>query len=86
MARSDAHEILDAIPDDLLADVEAYLRSVAGSALDARFASAPIDDEPLTDEDRAAIRRAEADLADGRVYSMAEVDALMRTLGDRADR
>lgn len=70
------HEIIDCIPDDLLASVETYLRTVADDAFQARMDAAPYDDEPLTEADRAAIARAAADEVAGRVYSQAEVDEM----------
>jgi len=43
-----------------------------------RLDAAPLDDEPLTDEDREAIREAREDFAAGRVVSLEE---LRRELG-----
>jgi len=45
--RDRLRELLDALPDDRLTEAEMALRSLA----------IPIDDEPVTDEDREAIRQ-----------------------------
>ena len=49
-----------------------YLRDTGDPVLRA-FMNAPEDDEPLTDEDRAAIEEAKEDLAAGRVMSHEEL-------------
>jgi hypothetical protein len=38
-----------------------------------RLDGAPLDDEPLTDEDREALREAREDLAAGRIVSMEDL-------------
>jgi len=53
--RHNAHAFLDRLPADRLAAVCGLLESML-SPLDRKLALAPIDDEPLTPEDAAAIR------------------------------
>ncbi len=55
-----------------------YLAERGGDPVLRALAMAPYDDEPLTDEDREAIREGREDAAAGRVMS---TDDLRRTLG-----
>ena len=59
--RHHAHAFLDRLPADQLAAVCGLLESML-SPLDRKLALAPIDDEPLTAEDAAAIRAGMASL------------------------
>jgi len=59
--RHHAHAFLDRLPADQLAAVCGLLESML-SPLDRKLALAPIDDEPLTPEDAAAVRAAIASL------------------------
>ena len=53
--RQRAHAYLDCLPGNQVAAVHTLLESMI-SPMDLLLANAPIDDEPVTDEDRAAIQ------------------------------
>lgn len=79
--REVVHEILDTIPDDILAEVEAYLRAVSATHSGVHPDEAPYDDEPLTAHELEMIERSDADTAAGiRTYSMGEVRAMVDRL------
>lgn len=65
IARDELRALVDAIPDDRLPAARAALAPLADPVLLA-FLNAPDDDEPLTDEDLAAIEAGRADIAAGR--------------------
>jgi hypothetical protein len=76
--RDDLHRLIDelaaSLPPDLLERVLTALRDRRRvEPIDLVLLQAPVDDEPLTGEDRAAIAEAEADESEGRVLSHAEV-------------
>jgi hypothetical protein len=76
--RDDLHQLINELPQDAPMDLlERLLVAVRDGQpiepIDLVLLLAPVDDEPLTDEDRAAITQAEADEAAGRVHSHAEV-------------
>jgi len=79
LARDDLHTLLDAIPEDRLPAVREALERLADPVLLA-FLMAPEDDEPLTDEDIAAIEEGKADIARGDTVPLEEVER--RLLGD----
>jgi hypothetical protein len=56
--RERLRELLDAVPDERLADAEAALEAIVSSEI-------PDDDEPFTEEDLAAIAETRAELARG---------------------
>src|SRR5579864_1895408 len=59
--RQHAHAFLDRLPDDQLSAVCGLLESML-SLVDRKLALAPIDDEPVTPEESAAIQAAIASL------------------------
>jgi hypothetical protein len=65
------YQLIEQLPDDELLAAERYLRGLRDRAtsLPRVLREAPADDEPVTDEDLAAIAEAQADLAAGRVIS-----------------
>lgn len=77
--KADLHRLIDALGDD---DVDAARQALvvlfADDPVGLALALAPLDDEPLTEEDLAAIREGEAALARGEVISHAD---LKRELG-----
>ena len=73
IARENLKSILDAIPEDRLADARLALERLADLVLLA-FLTAPEDDEPLTEEDMAAIAEGEADIARGDVVAWDQYD------------
>jgi ABC-type proline/glycine betaine transport system substrate-binding protein len=71
------HKLVDQILEDDLPEVAHYLenlRTESDPFLRA-LANAPIDDEPVTPEEAAAVAVAKADLARGEVKSLEEVRA-----------
>jgi hypothetical protein len=72
MTRSDLHRLVDAVPDEMLEQARLALAPLADPFL-LTLASAPIDDEPETDAERAAIGEARDDLVAGRVRDWAEL-------------
>jgi hypothetical protein len=68
--------MVDAIPDDRLPAARATLARLVDPVLLA-FLTAPEDDEPLTDEDLAAIEEGRADIERGDVVSLEEVERLL---------
>jgi hypothetical protein len=78
------HRLVDALPDPVLAEAEHLLEELQQRAADPllqALAAAPEDDEPETDEERAAIAEARAAIARGEVESWEQVRAdLLRRL------
>jgi hypothetical protein len=70
------HRLIDVLPDQHAEQLLAGLRDHDPVAVS--LAPAPIDDEPLTPEDEAALAEAEADVARGDLLS---TDELRRELG-----
>jgi len=66
--RDRLRELLDALPDDRLTEAERALRTLA----------IPEDDEPLTDEDREAIRQGHEEYLRGELIPH---DVAMREIG-----
>jgi hypothetical protein len=62
--KDDLHHLVDELDDDAAREALAYLRSLS---LPAFLRDAPVDDEPETEEERAAVAEARKDLAAGRV-------------------
>jgi hypothetical protein len=74
IARDDLRTMLDAIPDEKLPAAREALAQLTDPVLLA-FLNAPMDDEPLTDEDLEAIAEGRADIAHGLTVPIAEVMA-----------
>jgi predicted transcriptional regulator len=72
IARDDLRAMLDAIPDEKLPAAREALARLTDPVLLA-FLNAPMDDEPLTDEDLAAIAEGKADIARGLTVPLADV-------------
>jgi hypothetical protein len=75
MSRDTLHHLVDALPDAALNDAARYLEALgtADPVLRALLL-APEDDEPETDEERAAVAEAEEDVRQGRLVSMEEIE------------
>jgi len=74
--RKTVHTLVDELPDGELLAAERYLeflRDRGEERLKILLDSAPLDDEPLTDEDLAAIREGLADEARGEVVPHEQV-------------
>lgn len=66
------HHLVDAIPDDGLEAARQALEPLADPFLLA-LATAPIDDEPETEEERAAVAEAYEAIERGEVFTLEEV-------------
>ncbi len=73
MTRDRFRELLDAVPDERLTDAAMALEPLVDPLL-AVLLNAPLDDESLTDEDRAAIAEGEADVERGNVVRWEDYD------------
>jgi len=81
--RDRLHTLVDSLPEDELHVARRFLEFLGTDAPDAllqALRNAPLDDEPLTAEDEAALGEAERDRAEGRVVSHEE--ARRRLLGE----
>ena len=72
LTRDQMHQFIDLLPDTRLAEVSELLEKLADPVLWA-LATAPEDDEPLTEEDIAALDEGRAALARGEVIPDEEV-------------
>jgi hypothetical protein len=79
IARDDLHTMLDSIPEERLAAAREALASFADPVLVA-ILNAPVDDEPLTDEDLEALAEARAERERGETIPLV-ADLLDRRLG-----
>jgi predicted transcriptional regulator len=82
--RRELHTLVDELPDAELPAAKRfleYLRQQVEDPLRVFLNAAPIDDEPVTDEDLAAIREALAERARGEVVSHEEVKRILREAG-----
>ncbi len=72
--RDELHRLVDQVPDTEIPSVARYLRRrTRRPTLDEVLANAPIDDEPLTDADRAALARARAAAAEGQLIPHSQI-------------
>ena len=74
--REDLHRLVDRIPDDETERAKEVLEAMAERRADPRLlklATAPVDDEPLTPEEEAAIAEAMEDVRAGHVRPWEEV-------------
>lgn len=81
--RERLHTIIDTLPEDELHVALRFLEFLETEGPTSHLWSlkdAPIDDEPLTEEEEQALAEAERDLAEGRVVS--HMEARRRLLGD----
>lgn len=78
LARDDLHTLLDAIPEDRLADVRTALTQLADPVLLALL-TAPEDDEPVTEEDLAALAEARAERERGELILLDDLLAAEAT-------
>jgi hypothetical protein len=77
--RDRLHELVNALADeDLPTAVQVLTALVDDDPVGLALALAPIDDEPETDEERAAVAEGKADLAAGHTLT---TDELRRSLG-----
>ena len=78
--RQALHTLVDELPEPELPAAKRFLEYLrqAADPLQAALDSAPVDDEPLTEDDRAAIREGFGDQARGETVSHEEVKRLLR--------
>ena len=79
MTRAELHEILDNLPDERLDEARRRLAELVDDPVLRALMLAPIDDEPLTDEERAKIDEGKAAYRRGEWISD---DELARRLGE----
>ncbi|MGH9361707.1 MAG: hypothetical protein ACRD2T_07300 [Thermoanaerobaculia bacterium] len=82
--RKELHTLVDELPEAELPEAKRLLESLRRQAEDplrAVLDAAPIDDEPITDEDLAAIEEGLAEKARGEVFSHDDVKRLLREAG-----
>ena len=72
-ARAEAVKLIEKIPEDRLPFVHAVLRAVLEEEEEEKTIIEPCYDDELTDDDRAEIAAAQADIQAGRVRDWAEV-------------
>ncbi len=80
--RERIHQIVDAMPETELPEIESMLaeRKIQADPFLRALAHAPEDDEAVTEEEEIAVREAYADIAAGRVVS--HEDVRRRLFGD----
>jgi hypothetical protein len=82
--RETLHTLVDELPEPELRPARRfleYLRLQAADPLRAVLDAAPVDDEPVTDDDLAAIREGLEERAAGKVVAHEEVKRLLREAG-----
>jgi hypothetical protein len=87
IVKEELHRLVDALPEREVAAARRYLeylRDVGSDPVLRAFMAAPEDDEPLTEEDEAAIREAEEEVARGEVIPWKEYTAERRKAPDPA--
>jgi hypothetical protein len=84
------HHLIDELPDALLEEAGRRLTDLRDDRFLRAFLEAPEDDEPLTEEDVAAIEEAKAEVARGEFHTLEEVSyhyhRLPRATGGRSWR
>ena len=80
--RERLHALIDTLPEDELQAALRFLERLGTEDVTPLWSlrDAPADDEPLTEDDEAALAEAEQDLTEGRIVTHAE--ARRRLLGD----
>jgi hypothetical protein len=78
MSRETLHDLVDRIPEDEVPAAQRFLEYLAVSPAYRAALSAPVDDEPVTETDAAAIFRACDEVRTGKVISH---DDMLREFG-----
>ncbi|CAN5698164.1 hypothetical protein BH23CHL2_BH23CHL2_09790 [soil metagenome] len=80
VTKHDLHQLIDEIPEQehqAAADYLKRLRDLASDPVYQAFMNAPVDDEPVTPEERRLIDEAKAEVARGEVVSWEEAQRLL---------
>jgi hypothetical protein len=80
MSREPLHQLIDRIPEEDLPAARRFLEYLATDPAYRAAFSAPTDDEPVSEEDAAAVERAQAEIRAGKVVSH---DEILREFGLR---
>ena len=69
------HQLIDRMPESSSGRVEEYLKYIVetGDPVLAALKAAPVDDEPETEEERAAVNEAREDVRAGRLVSHEDI-------------
>lgn len=73
MSRDTLHDLVDRIAEDELPTAKRFLEYLATNPAYRAALSAPLDDEPVTEADGAAIARAHDEVRSGKVVSHEEI-------------
>ena len=75
VSREELKSLIDDLSDYELDAVRQYLQSLHASddPVASSLADVPVDDEPVTDDDRTAIEESDEDIAAGRVVSLEQL-------------
>ena len=71
-ARQHAHQLIDSLPEPQLSGLVRFLETIVDPVAHA-VATAPPDDEPVTEEDRRRLREGRATFAEGHGVPMEDV-------------
>jgi hypothetical protein len=72
------HQLIETLPNAALAQAERYLTALqTDDPVMRTILTAPVDDEPETEEERAAVAEAYEDVRQGRLVSMEEIEREM---------
>ena len=78
--REHLYDLVDDLPDDKLEEAEALLEQISpgrnGKPV-MRLEDAPMEDEELSDREKAALDRADRGISDARTYTREEVQQLL---------
>jgi hypothetical protein len=72
--RQALHQLLDELPEELLSMAEERLAALRDDPFLRFLMAAPVDDEPLDDEDLAALAEADAEIARGETIPWEEAE------------
>lgn len=74
-AKERLYRLVERIPDEDIRAAERYLEYLAerGDPFIRKLMNAPLDDEPVTEEEEAGVREAWEDYKAGRVHSLEEI-------------
>jgi len=74
-AKAFLHDLIDRLPENVLEQAGRVLVALVDDPVYRGFLAAPLDDEPITEEDIEAIEEARADRVEGRLIPHEEIVA-----------